>query len=94
MFQDLSRAIFQRKISFDTENFNLTTTADILEFCKKVESKQFKLAELQSENVDKQFENNIKLTYLALVSFHIYCANLIEYIPIFETKITIVIYTN
>jgi hypothetical protein len=34
---------------------NLTTTADILEFLKESGIKQFKLAELQSENADKQF---------------------------------------
>jgi hypothetical protein len=42
---------------------------------------------LQSENADKQFRNNIKLTYLALVfAFISIVPILIEYIPIFETK--------
>jgi hypothetical protein len=68
MFGDFKKyEPFSPKISFDTENLNLTTTADILEFLKESGIKQFKLAELQSENADKQFRNNIKLTYLALV---------------------------
>jgi hypothetical protein len=71
MFGDFKIRAILPKISFDTENLNLTTTADILEFLKESGIKQFKLAELQSENADKQFRN-IKLTYLALVC-HLLC---------------------
>jgi hypothetical protein len=76
MFGDFKNTSHSPKISFDTENLNLTTTADILEFLKESGIKQFKLAELQSENADKQFRNNIKLNIFSFsFCFHIYCAN-------------------
>lgn len=70
-----------------SEDFNLTTTQDILDFLKESGIKQFELAELQSKNADKQFRNNKKLTILALVFAFISIVPVLrEYIPIFETK--------
>jgi hypothetical protein len=78
---------FSPNISFDTENLNLTTTADILDFLKESGIKQLELAELQSKNADKQFRNNRKLTVLALIFAFISIVPVLrEYIPIFETK--------
>jgi hypothetical protein len=61
MFGDFKKWAILSKISLI--QFELTTTA-ILEFLKENGIKQFKLAELQSENANKQFRNNIKLTCL------------------------------
>ena len=70
-----------------SEDFNLTTTQDILDFLKKSGIKQFELAELQSKNADKQFRNNKKLTILALIFAFISIVPVLrEYISIFETK--------
>jgi hypothetical protein len=71
----------------NTNDLNLTTTQDILDFLKESGIKQFELAELQSKNADKQFRNNRKLTVLALVFAFISIVPVLrEYIPIFETK--------
>jgi len=73
------------KVPFNESN--LKTQTEILEFLKESGIKQFKLAELQSINADKQFRNNTKLTLLALVFAFISIVPVLrEYIPIFETK--------
>jgi len=70
-----------------TEDLNLTTTQDILDFLKESGLKQFQLAEIQSKNAEKQFRNTQKLTILALVFAFISIVPVIrEFLPTFQSK--------
>lgn len=70
-----------------TEDLNLTTTQDILDFLKESGLKQFQLAELQSENAEKQFRNTQKLTVLALVfAFISIIPVIVQFAPTNQTK--------
>jgi hypothetical protein len=69
------------------EDLNLTTTQDILDFLKESGLKQFQLAEIQSENAEKQFRNTQKLTVLALVfAFISIIPVLVQFAPTNQTK--------
>ena len=70
-----------------TEDLNLTTTQDILDFLKESGLKQYQLAEIQSENAEKQFRNTQKLTVLALVfAFISIIPVIVQFAPTNQTK--------
>jgi sulfatase maturation enzyme AslB (radical SAM superfamily) len=70
-----------------TEDLNLTTTQDILDFLKKSGLKQLQLAEMQSKNTEKQFRNTQKLTALALLFAFISIIPVIsQFVPTNQTK--------